>query len=124
MEPNNVIQNTEQVDIMTTENPFTIGPFDSQFYWIYLSNDWDKSPGDISITQSFTGELSENPYYALEWPLNSNKYNFEIKQSGASFKSDNFSKKNEMKLEEKRRKTEEKPKRQQSNRKTRSVLKL
>ncbi|MFL2510804.1 MAG: DUF2207 family protein [Candidatus Neomarinimicrobiota bacterium] len=80
------------------ENPFTIGPFDSQFYWIYLSNDWDKSPGDISITQSFTGELSENPYYALEWPLNSNKYNFEIKQSGASFKSDNFSKKNEMKL--------------------------
>ena len=80
------------------KNPFTVGPFDSQFYWVYLSNDWDKSPGDVSITQSFTGSLSKDPYHELEWPLNSRKYNFEIKQDGISFKSSNFSKKNEMKL--------------------------
>lgn len=80
------------------ENPFTSGPQDSQFYWIYLSNDWDKSPGKVSITQSFTKEVSKNPYYALEWPLNSNKYDLKKSNNTVSFKSSNFSKKNEMKL--------------------------
>ena len=80
------------------KNPFTVGPFDSQFYWIYLSNDWEKSPGDVSITQRFTSETSNDLHYALEWPLNSNKYNFETNEGTASFSSSNFSKKNEMKL--------------------------
>ena len=80
------------------KNPFTVGPSDSQFYWVYLSDAWNKSPGDVTITQAFAGEVSREPFYDLEWPTNSKKYNLEIDKDVVSFSSSNFSKKNEMKL--------------------------
>ena len=36
------------------DNPFTIGKNDSQFYWIFLSDKWDKRPGDLSICLLYT----------------------------------------------------------------------
>ncbi len=83
----------------TLENPFTIGEQDSQFYWIYLSDRWDKRPGDLYITQKFSSEIQENDIiYDIEYPSNSNKYEFNTDNSSFSFFSSDFSSNNEMKL--------------------------
>ena len=83
----------------TLENPFTIGEKDSQFYWIYLSDKWDKRPGDLSITQKFSSKIQENDIiYDIEYPSNSNKYEFNTDNSSLSFYSSEFSSKTEMKL--------------------------
>ena len=83
----------------TLENPFTIGEKDSQFYWIYLSDKWDKRPGDLSITQKFSSKIQENDIiYDIEYPSNSNKYEFNIENSSVSFFSSEFSSNTEMKL--------------------------
>ena len=83
----------------TLENPFTIGEKDSQFYWIYLSDKWDKRPGDLSITQKFSSKIQENDIiYDIEYPSNSNKYEFNIENSSLSFFSSEFSSNTEMKL--------------------------
>ena len=61
------------------ENPFKIGENESQFYWIYLSDEWDKSPGALSISQKFSGEINQNDIvYDIEKPSNSNKYELQI----------------------------------------------
>jgi len=81
------------------ENPFTIGEKDSQFYWIYLSDNWDKKPGDLFISQKFSSEIKENDIiYDIEYPSNSDKYEFRIENSSLSFFSSEFSSNNEMKL--------------------------
>ena len=81
------------------KNPFTIGKDDSQFYWIYLSDRWDKKPGNLSISQSFSGKtLDEDIYFNLEKPSNSEKYKVIIEESSFTLFSSNFSNKNEMKL--------------------------
>lgn len=81
------------------KNPFTIGKDDSQFYWIYLSDRWDKKPGNLSISQSFSGKtLGEDIYFDLEKPSNSEKYKAIIEKSSFTLFSSNFSSKNEMKL--------------------------
>ena len=83
----------------TLENPFTIGEKDSQFYWIYLSDKWDKRPGDLSITQKFSSKIQENDIiYDIEYPSNSNKYEFNTDNSSLSFYSSEFSSNTEMKL--------------------------
>ena len=83
----------------TLENPFTIGEKDSQFYWIYLSDKWDKRPGDLSITQKFSSKIQENDIiYDIEYPSNSNKYEFNTDNSSLSFFSSEFSSNTEMKL--------------------------
>ena len=54
------------------ENPFTVGQKDSQFYWIYLSDRWDKKPGDLFISQTFSGEIQNTAIvYNVENPSNS-----------------------------------------------------
>ena len=81
------------------ENPFTIGGKDSQFYWIYLSDRWDKRPGDLYITQKFSSEIQENDIiYDIVYPSNSSKYEFNTDNSSFSFFSSEFSRNNEMKL--------------------------
>ncbi len=81
------------------KNPFTIGKDDSQFYWIYLSDRWKKKPGNLSISQSFSGKtLDEDIYFNLEKPSNSEKYKAIIEESSFTLFSSNFSSKNEMKL--------------------------
>ena len=83
----------------TLENPFTIGEKDSQFYWIYLSDRWDKRPGDLYITQKFSSEIQENDIiYDIVYPSNSKKYELNTDNSSFSFFSSNFSRNNEMKL--------------------------
>jgi len=83
----------------TLENPFTIGGKDSQFYWIYLSDRWDKRPGDLYITQKFSSEIQENDIiYDIVYPSNSKKYEFNTDNSSFSFFSSDFSRNNEMKL--------------------------
>ena len=83
----------------TLENPFTIGEKDSQFYWIYLSDKWDKSPGDLSITQKFSSDIQDNDIiYDIEYPSNSDKYEFNTDNSSLSFSSSDFSSSTEMKL--------------------------
>tara|TARA_B100001093_G_scaffold444414_2_gene447423 strand:+ start:1722 stop:3428 length:1707 start_codon:yes stop_codon:yes gene_type:complete len=83
----------------TLENPFTIGEKDSQFYWIYLSDRWDKRPGDLYITQKFSSEIQENDIiYDIVYPSNSKKYEFNTDNSSFSFFSSDFSRNNEMKL--------------------------
>ena len=83
----------------TLENPFTIGEKDSQFYWIYLSDRWDKRPGDLYITQKFSSKIQESDIiYDIEYPSNSNKYEFNTDNSSFSFISSEFSSNNEMKL--------------------------
>ena len=83
----------------TLENPFTIGEKDSQFYWIYLSDKWDKSPGDLSITQKFSSDIQDNDIiYDIEYPSNSDKYEFNTDNSSLSFFSSDFSSSTEMKL--------------------------
>ena len=83
----------------TLENPFTIGEKDSQFYWIYLSDKWDKRPGDLSITQKFSSKIQKNDIiYDIEYPSNSNKYEFNTDNSSLSFYSSEFSSNTEMKL--------------------------
>ena len=44
----------------TLDNPFQIGENESQFYWIYLSDNWEKRPGKLSISQKFSGEINQN----------------------------------------------------------------
>jgi uncharacterized membrane protein len=83
----------------TLENPFTIGEKDSQFYWIYLSDRWDKRPGDLYITQKFSSKIQENDIiYDIVYPSNSKKYEFNTDNSSFSFFSSDFSRNNEMKL--------------------------
>ena len=83
----------------TLENPFTIGEKDSQFYWIYLSDKWDKRPGDLFISQKFSSEIQKNDIiYDIEYPSNSDKYEFNIENSSLSFFSSEFSSNTEMKL--------------------------
>jgi len=83
----------------TLENPFTIGEKDSQFYWIYLSDRWDKRPGDLYITQKFSSEIQENDIiYDIVYPSNSKKYELNTDNSSFSFFSSDFSRNNEMKL--------------------------
>ena len=83
----------------TLKNPFTVGEKDSQFYWIYLSDRWDKRPGDLYITQKFSSEIQENDIiYDIVYPSNSDKYEFNTDNSSFSFFSSDFSSNNEMKL--------------------------
>ena len=79
--------------------PFTIGPNDSQFYWIYLSDEWDKKPGSLAITQTFLSPISEEDItYQLERPSSSKEYTLNIDGNTLSFRSDDFSSNTEMKL--------------------------
>ncbi len=79
--------------------PFTVGPNDSQFYWIYLSDEWDKKPGSLAITQTFLSPISEKDItYQLEKPSSSKEYDLNIDGNILSFRSDNFSSNTEMKL--------------------------
>ena len=81
------------------ENPFTVGQKDSQFYWIYLSDRWDKKPGDLFISQTFSGEIQNTAIvYNVENPSNSKKYELNTEDNSLSFISSNFSSNNEMKL--------------------------
>ena len=83
----------------TLENPFTVGKKDSQFYWIYLSDRWDKRPGDLNITQKFSSDIQDNDIiYDIEYPSNSDKYEFNTDNSSLSFFSSDFSSSTEMKL--------------------------
>ena len=83
----------------TLENPFTIGEKDSQFYWIYLSDKWDKRPGDLFISQKFSSEIQKNDIiYDIEYPSNSDKYELNTDNSSLSFFSSDFSSSTEMKL--------------------------
>ena len=83
----------------TLENPFTIGEKDSQFYWIYLSDRWNKRPGDLYITQKFSSDIQDNDIiYDIEYPSNSDKYEFNTDNSSLSFSSSDFSSSTEMKL--------------------------
>ena len=83
----------------TLENPFTIGDKDSQFYWIYLSDRWDKRPGNLSISQKFSSNIQKNDIiYDIENPSNSKKYKLNIEDDSLSFFSSDFSVNNEMKL--------------------------
>ena len=83
----------------TLENPFTVGKKDSQFYWIYLSDRWDKRPGDLYITQKFSSDIQDNDIiYDIEYPSNSDKYEFNTDNSSLSFFSSDFSSSTEMKL--------------------------
>ena len=83
----------------TLENPFTVGEKDSQFYWIYLSDRWDKRPGDLSIIQKFSSEIQDNDIiYDIEYPSNSDKYELNTDNSSLSFFSSDFSSSTEMKL--------------------------
>ena len=79
--------------------PFTVGPNDSQFYWIYLSDKWDKRPGSLAITQTFLSPISEEDItYQLERPSSSKEYALNIDGNTLSFRSDDFSSNTEMKL--------------------------
>ena len=79
--------------------PFTIGPNDSQFYWIYLSDEWDKKPGSLAITQTFLSPISEEDItYQLERPSSSKEYTLNIDGNTLSFRSDDFSSNTEMRL--------------------------
>jgi len=79
--------------------PFTIGPNDSQFYWIYLSDEWDKKPGSLAITQTFLSPISEEDItYQLERPSSSKEYTLNIDGRILSFRSDDFSGNTEMRL--------------------------
>ena len=79
--------------------PFTVGPNDSQFYWIYLSDKWDKRPGSLAISQTFVSQISEKDItYQLERPSSSKEYNLNIEGNTLSFMSDDFSSSTEMKL--------------------------
>ena len=81
------------------KKPFTVGPNDSQFYWIYLSDKWDKRPGSLAITQTFLSPISEKDItYQLEKPSSSKEYTFDIDGNTLSFRSDDFSSSTEMKL--------------------------
>ena len=81
------------------ENPFTVGQKDSQFYWIYLSDRWDKKPGDLFISQTFSGEILNTAIvYNVENPSNSKKYELNTEDNSLSFISSEFSSNNEMKL--------------------------
>jgi len=81
------------------ENPFTVGENDSQFYWIYLSDRWDKRPGDLFISQKFSSNIQKNDIvYDIENPSNSKKYKLNIEDDSLSFFSSDFSSNNEMKL--------------------------
>lgn len=81
------------------ENPFTVGQKDSQFYWIYLSDRWDKKPGDLFISQTFSGEIQNTAIvYNVENPSNSKKYELNTEDNSLSFISSEFSSNNEMKL--------------------------
>ena len=83
----------------TLDNPFRIGENDSQFYWIYLSDKWEKRPGELSISQKFSGEIYKNGIvYDLEKPSNSKKYDLQIDESTYNFYSSGFTKNTEMKL--------------------------
>ena len=83
----------------TLDNPFQIGENESQFYWIYLSDNWEKRPGKLSISQKFSGEINQNDIvYNLEKPSNSKKYELQIDDSSFDLFSSSFSKNTEMKL--------------------------
>jgi len=81
------------------DNPFTIGKNDSQFYWIFLSDEWDKRPGDLSISQKFSGEINKSAIvYDLEKPSNPKKYELHIEEASFNLYSSSFTKNTEMKL--------------------------
>ena len=81
------------------KNPFKVGPDDSQFYWIYLSDKWDKRPGDLTISQTFSNTILENDIiYDLEKPSNSKKYELNIEDSSLALYSSSFSSNTQMKL--------------------------
>ena len=83
----------------TLDNPFRIGENESQFYWIYLSDKWEKRPGKLSISQKFYGEFNKNEIvYDLEKPSNSKKYELQIDDSSFDLFSSSFTKNTEMKL--------------------------
>ena len=83
----------------TLDNPFRIGNNDSQFYWIYLSDKWKKSPGVLSISQKFSEGINKNYIvYDLEKPSNSKKYELQFNESSYNFYSSVFTKNTEMKL--------------------------
>ena len=81
------------------KKPFTVGLNDSQFYWIYLSDKWDKRPGKLTITQTFLSPISEKDIiYQLEKPSSSQEYTLNIDGNMLSLSSDDFSSSTEMKL--------------------------
>ncbi len=83
----------------TLDNPFRIGENESQFYWIYLSDKWDKSPGALSISQKFSGGINQNDIvYDLEKPSNSKKYELQIDDFSLNLYSSSFTKNTQMKL--------------------------
>ena len=83
----------------TLDNPFRIGENESQFYWIYLSDNWEKRPGELSISQKFSRDINKNEIvYDLEKPSNSKKYDLQIDDSTLNLYSSSFTKNTEMKL--------------------------
>ena len=81
------------------DNPFTIGPNDTQFYWTYLSDEWEKKPGDLFISQTFIGDIDKSKMtIKQERPLRSKKYTAELNDISYLFSSNNFSKQTEMRL--------------------------
>ena len=65
---------------------------DSQFYWIYLSDRWDKRPGNLSISQKFSSNIQKNDIiYDIENPSNSKKYKLNIEDDSLSFFSSDLS---------------------------------
>ena len=83
----------------TLDNPFKIGENESQFYWIYLSDNWEKRPGELSISQRFSGVINKNEIvYDLEKPSNSKKYDLQIDESTYDLYSSSFTKNTEMRL--------------------------
>ena len=81
------------------DNPFTIGPDDTQFYWTYLSDEWDKKPGKLFISQTFIGDIDESKItIKQELPLRSKRFSSELKDKSYIFNSNNFTSNTKMRL--------------------------
>ena len=81
------------------DNPFTIGPDDTQFYWTYLSDEWDKKPGKLFISQTFIGDIDESKItIKQELPLRSKRLSSELKDKSYIFNSNNFTSNTKMRL--------------------------
>ena len=81
------------------DNPFTIGPDDTQFYWTYLSDEWDKKPGKLFISQTFIGDIDESKItIKQELPLRSKRFSSELIDKSYIFNSNNFTSNTKMRL--------------------------
>ena len=81
------------------DNPFTIGPDDTQFYWTYLSDEWDKKPGKLLISQTFIGDIDESKItIKQELPLRSKRFSSELIDKSYIFNSNNFTSNTKMRL--------------------------